>query len=267
MMKTRIISAVVALIIFIPLLLIGGLFFDIAVFVLACLGLREFLNIRSKEKKIPLPIQAISYLSIGLIFSTSIGKGIYEMDLARWVTSLIALALLIPVLFYFKKGEYSVEDALATLAGTLFLGFIFAFAVRIRYTSLPLLIYLLLITTMTDTFAFVTGILIGKHPMSPNISPKKTWEGLAGGLAFGVLISTVFYINVINPEVNLWIIILGSLFLCLLGQFGDLFFSCLKRTHDQKDFSNLMPGHGGVLDRFDSLIFVILGFTLFVTFI
>ena len=110
-------------------------------------------------------------------------------------------------------------------------------------------------------------MLIGKHKLLEEISPKKTWEGTIGGTIIGTFVSTVFYVTVINPNINLGIIILVSLFLSIIGQFGDLVFSAIKRYYGKKDFSNIMPGHGGVLDRLDSLIFVLLGFTFFITII
>ena len=126
-----------------------------------------------------------------------------------------------------------------------------------------LLVYLVLITVMTDTFAYLTGMLIGKHKLLEVISPKKTWEGLIGGTFFGVFIATIYYITVINSNISLLIVIPITLLLSIVGQLGDLFFSAIKRYFDKKDFSNLMPGHGGVLDRLDSLIFVLLAYSFF----
>ena len=127
-----------------------------------------------------------------------------------------------------------------------------------------MLIYLLLITTMTDIFAYVTGMLIGKHKLLEVISPNKTWEGTIGGTIMGVFVSAMFYHTVIDPEFSKVYLLLISLFLSILGQYGDLVFSAIKRYFGKKDFSNIMPGHGGVLDRLDSLIFVLLGFVFFV---
>ncbi len=96
------------------------------------------------------------------------------------------------------------------------------------------------------------------------ISPKKTWEGFVGGTILGTFIAVMFYKTVINPEVILSNLILITLFLSIIGQLGDLFFSAIKRHYNKKDFSNIMPGHGGILDRLDSIIFVMLAFSLFI---
>ena len=110
-------------------------------------------------------------------------------------------------------------------------------------------------------------MLIGKHKMISEISPKKTWEGMIGGTVVGVFIATLFYHNFIDNSLQLYILIIITLFLSILGQFGDLTFSAIKRYFNKKDFSNIMPGHGGVLDRFDSILFIMLGFIFFISII
>ena len=127
---------------------------------------------------------------------------------------------------------------------------------------------MILIATVTDSFALIIGSLIGKHKLIPAVSPKKSVEGSIGGSLVGTIIATIYYFNVIvkNPTTgNVILIIFISLALTILGQIGDLFFSKIKRENNIKDFSNIMPGHGGILDRLDSLSFIVLGYTIFVT--
>ena len=119
-----------------------------------------------------------------------------------------------------------------------------------------------MITTITDSFALFTGMFIGKHKLAPEISPKKTIEGAIGGSLMGTIVATAFYTTVINSSVPLVFVILITLALTVVGQIGDLAFSAIKRYYGQKDFSDLIPGHGGILDRFDSLVFVVLAFIL-----
>ena len=121
-----------------------------------------------------------------------------------------------------------------------------------------------MITIVTDSYAYFIGRLIGKHKLLEEISPKKTWEGTIGGSIMSTFICTVYYITVINPQISILKIIFTVLFLSIIGQFGDLFFSAIKRLFGIKDFSNIMPGHGGILDRLDSIIFVMLAFTFFI---
>ena len=125
------------------------------------------------------------------------------------------------------------------------------------------ILYLLLITTITDTFALLTGMLVGNHKLT-DISPKKTIEGSIGGTLMGTIVATAFYFTVINSSCSLVLLILVTCGLSVVGQIGDLFFSAIKRKHNIKDFSNLIPGHGGVLDRLDSLIFVAIIFMIFI---
>ena len=98
--------------------------------------------------------------------------------------------------------------------------------------------------------------------MCPQISPKKTVEGLIGGVLMGTFVASAFYNTVINSHISLVLVILLTLLLCLVGQLGDLIFSSIKRYYGVKDFSHLIPEHGGILDRFDSLIFVVLAYII-----
>ena len=116
----------------------------------------------------------------------------------------------------------------------------------------------------TDIFAYITGMFIGKHKLLEEISPKKTIEGMIGGTIMGVFIGAMFHHTVIDPTFSKIEILAICTFLSLLGQYGDLVFSAIKRYFGKKDFSNLIPGHGGILDRLDSIIFVLLGFMFFI---
>ena len=112
----------------------------------------------------------------------------------------------------------------------------------------------------TDIFAYEFGIRLGKHKLCPHISPKKSIEGSLFGLLFAVIIGTTVAYFAKTYEafnINIFLFIPISLGLSIVSQIGDLVASKLKRTYDIKDYSNLFPGHGGVLDRFDSVIFVI----------
>ena len=133
----------------------------------------------------------------------------------------------------------------------------------IREKSIFYFIYIILIATMTDTFALFGGTLFGKHKLCLKISPNKTIEGSVIGTIFGVFISVLFIVFTCKLNINIFVLILITLLLSIMGQFGDLFFSSIKRSFNIKDFSNLIPGHGGILDRLDSLIFISLTYILF----
>jgi phosphatidate cytidylyltransferase len=107
---------------------------------------------------------------------------------------------------------------------------------------------------VNDTFAYVCGSLIGKHPLTPKLSPGKTWEGFVGGLLFSMLAAWIFYHFSELYTPGLWIA--AGAITSLFAMAGDLFESGLKRKYKVKDTGEILPGHGGILDRFDSLLFV-----------
>ena len=117
-----------------------------------------------------------------------------------------------------------------------------------------------MITILTDTFAYIGGRLFGKHKLIESVSPNKTIEGSVIGSFIGTILPTAFYVFMINPGESIVIAFIITLILSIIGQLGDLVFSSIKRYYDIKDYSNIMPGHGGILDRLDSIIFVIMGY-------
>ena len=266
-MKTRIISAVIALAIIIPLILNGGAIFNLGVYVISILALKEFLDIKSTKKQIPIFIQLIAYIFITILiaFNSKDLSNVFTLDYR--ILAALFMAFLIPTVFYHERSKYSINDAFFLIGSLLFLGISMSLLILVRSINLNLLIFLLLIPMATDIFAYVTGMLIGKHKLLEEISPKKTIEGMVGGTLMGVFIGAMFHHTVIDPTFSKIEILLICTFLSLLGQYGDLVFSAIKRYFGKKDFSNLMPGHGGILDRLDSIIFVLLGFMFFINII
>lgn len=261
-MKTRTISALIALLILVPIFITGGLIFDITVIILSLLAIKEFMDVKSIKKEVPTIMKFITYILITLIVlsGATTKEMIYSVDIR--LISAIFLIYLIPSVLYHDKNKYSVVDAFYFIGGIFFIGIAFFLLMFTRNTSLSLIIYLFIISILTDTFAYITGMLIGKHKLTI-VSPKKTIEGTIGGSLMATVIGTIYYTTVIN-EKNILLIILVTLFLSVLSQFGDLAFSAIKRYYGKKDFSNIMPGHGGVLDRLDSIIFILLGFMFFI---
>lgn len=266
-MKQRMISAIVATIIFIPIFILGGIWFNIAFFILTLLGLREFMKVREKEKKLPDFIRLISYLMITFLYFENTLNNNLDFSIDYRLVSGIFLTLLLPVVLYHDEKIYDIKDAFYLLGGVFFLGCSMSLFYIYRSYSLELIVFLFLITIITDSYAYFVGRLIGKNKLLEEISPNKTWEGTIGGSLVGTFVGTVYYTTVINPNVDLFQVSIIILFLSLVGQFGDLFFSAIKRKYRVKDFSNIMPGHGGILDRFDSIIFVMLTFTFFLNLI
>jgi phosphatidate cytidylyltransferase len=266
-MKQRIISAAIVLAILITLLLIGGTIFKIFVLIVAVLGLKEMLDIRETKYPIPLLMKLVSFLSlIFLVVNTSLNDDlIFSLDYR--VITLIIFAFLMPVLIYNDSKTYNINDGMFLIGTVIFLGLVFNIGSLLRDHGIMHIAYLLIITITTDTYAYFAGVLAGKHKLIERVSPGKTWEGTIVGTIFGVLISVVFYYIAINDSINIWQLIACTTALSIFGQIGDLVFSAIKRYYNKKDFSNIMPGHGGVLDRIDSLSFVILGYVLFMSII
>ena len=263
-MKIRVISAIVALAIVIPLILTGGMAYNVGVYIISMLALKEFLDIKIVKKQLPIFIQLIAYIFMTLIMlvDENISSSVFSLDYR--ILSALFMAFLIPTVLYHEREKYSVNDAFYLIGGIVFLSISMSLLILVRNVSLNLLIFLLLIPMITDTFAYITGCLIGKHKLLEKISPKKTIEGMIGGTIMGVFISAMFYHTVIDPEFSKISLLMICTFLSVLGKYGDLVFSAIKRYFGKKDFSNLMPGHGGILDRLDSIIFVLLGFMFFI---
>ena len=263
-MTKRIVSAIVLVLIFVPFIIVGELPFTIFMSVLSILGLYELLRVRETKKKFPLVLKIFAYLltCYFCLYNTSSIEFINKFDY-RVMAGIIFL-FITPIVFINNNEKYNLNDALFLIGSVLFIGLSFNLIIITRNYDITYIIYLLLITTITDTFALFTGMLIGKHKLCPKISPKKTIEGLIGGTIMGTFVATIFYNTIISSTVPLVTVIMLTFVLCLVGQLGDLVFSSIKRYYDVKDFSNLIPGHGGILDRFDSLIFVVLAFTILI---
>ena len=151
------------------------------------------------------------------------------------------------------------------IGATLFIGISFTLIIAIRNYNLEYIIYIFLIATITDTYALLTGRKIGKHKLAESISPNKTIEGAIGGSIMGTIVASIYFLEFIDPTASIFAVASMTLILTIIGQIGDLVFSAIKRYYNTKDFSNLIPGHGGILDRLDSIIFIVLAFLLFLS--
>ena len=254
-MKTRIISAIVMIALFVPLLIIGEIPYLVMTTIFAVMGMWELMRL---EEKLPIVIKIVSYLvCIFLIISSYIIKNFNPFN----YYIMLGLFLLYSSLMIINNDidNYSYKDSLWLLIGTLMLGFMFKNFVDIRYVGMYEVIYLFLISTMTDTFALFCGKLLGKHKLT-KISPNKTVEGSIGGSIFGTIIPVIFLI-IIGRKITLSTVVITFL-LTIIGQIGDLYFSSIKRHYKVKDFSNLIPGHGGVLDRLDSILFIMSAYVI-----
>jgi len=160
----------------------------------------------------------------------------------------------------YSKHDSPFQNIAITLFGTLYIAVPFSLLVLFGFPGQTLsgynpglVIGFFFLLWANDTGAYLTGISIGKHPMFARISPKKSWEGFVGGLFFTLLVAFIISRYFIALDRTDWIVI--AIIICIFGVWGDLIESMLKRSLHIKDSGKILPGHGGILDRFDSVLF------------
>lgn len=267
-MKTRIISAVVALGLLAAIMLLGRQALGLAVFAVALVGIREFYH--ALEKGGYKPVKVVGYLSCLPLLYLSFRDAI-NLDGLTFVflpSKGLALAIfvILAALFsiqIFRYGKISISDISVTILGILYVVFLFSFVILVRNMGERGDLYIWLVFAgawAPDTFAYFSGVAFGRTKILPVVSPKKSLEGSIGGIigCVGVMVGLGAYLNSLGiypggiPVVHY--VLLGILCGCI-SQIGDWAASAVKRQVGVKDYGNLMPGHGGVLDRFDSILF------------
>lgn len=241
-LSIRTISGIIGLFLLVSIILKGGYPLSISVYLLSIIGLREFY--RAIEKKHIKPIYGLGYLwATGLFFNN---LNIYNS--LEFLLTIIIIALLILTVV---RKDIGIDDISMTLIGMLYIPFLLSHVV---YLDGSIYIWLIFIIAFgTDTFAYISGNLLGKRKLCPEVSPNKTIEGAIGGVIGSVILTTTFALYFqLGP---IWKIVILSIICSVLSQLGDLVASQTKRATGIKDYGSIMPGHGGVLDRFDSIIF------------
>lgn len=261
-MPIRVISAAIMLAIVIPLIIIGKIPYAIGIGLIALLAFLEI----SKLNNYPVIIRLLSFISLILITYSNFDANMIINGLSYKTLSISLLLIFIPIVYFQPKGRYTVNDAFKLLGFIILVGLGLNYLILVRNMDLKYLLFVLLIPIITDTFAFISGSLVGNHKFT-KISPKKSIEGCLIGSAMGTFVMTMFYTTFIGNQSNIFIIIGLTLLMTIIGQVGDLFFSAIKREYNIKDFSKLIPGHGGILDRLDSIIFVVICFMIFIDYL
>lgn len=250
-MKTRILSGVLML----PLLIfvvLGGIPLAIACFIIGVMGIREFFNcFKAADIKASEGIAVASAAMLYTVYLT-VPNG---KELNDYIMPWLFLSVAASMLYLFKFNERKLEDALVTIIGIVYIVF---FPLHVSLTEQSgeygILVWLIFLTAFgTDIMAYFTGYAIGKHKLAPNISPKKTIEGSIGGVVGSIVLCGIFGYFVV-PEILVHCLVIGAIG-GIISQLGDLTASIFKRKLGVKDYGNLIPGHGGILDRFDSVLF------------
>ena len=258
-MKTRIISAVIML----PLLIflyLGGMWLKVAVVIISFIGLDEFykgFKAEGVDPCMPVGFGSIPLLYIFHTINTSQPQG--GPDGSVLYLLWLFIVVVASMVYGFKVEERKTEDMAATVLGIFYVVFFFHFAVLIDECEYAHnYIWLVFIIAFgTDIFAYFTGMLLGKHKLCPTLSPKKTIEGAVGGMVGAMVFSLLFGNFFLEPghAFNIHFILM-TLIGSVISQLGDLSASAFKRQMGIKDYGKLIPGHGGILDRFDSVLFV-----------
>lgn len=253
-MKQRIITGLLIALVAFPPLIIGGIPLRILVFALSGLASYEILNVRQTKDNWAL----IIFLFVSIL-------ALYMVPNEFYVSAIIAFLILLFSICICTK-EFNIEDVSYVFVVTMILTLAVKGIIHIHSYGGFVLFFVAVACYGTDMGAYFFGVFFGKHKMIERISPKKTWEGAIGGWFLGVVASYLFGINFItNLSPN--IILLCSLTIPVIAQIGDLSFSAIKRQYSVKDFGSIFPGHGGVLDRIDSLLFCLMYFNAILLFI
>lgn len=233
-----------------PLLVIlyfGGYVLFAACLLIGIMGVREFYNgFHAMDVR---PSFAIACVAAVALYAVNL-----LTENSQWYMLWLFGVMLVSLLYLFNIEHRKLADAMATITGIFYVIFFSFHVTLVDQTSYGILIWLIVITAFgTDVMAYFSGYALGKHKLCPKISPKKTIEGSVGGILGSVILSGVFgYFFASEILVHCLIIgVLGG----IVSQFGDLTASIFKRKMGIKDYGNLIPGHGGILDRFDSVLF------------
>ncbi|MCL2081405.1 MAG: phosphatidate cytidylyltransferase [Oscillospiraceae bacterium] len=255
-MKTRVIVALLLLpLLFIVLYFTPPWVLPLTLSLMSMLAVHELLGITDFVRKRRIMVYALAFTGAVPIFEYFDPPG----ELMLLGTFVFVVLLFAEGLFDHKNITFEIVGG--TFTASLIIPSFFSSAMRIMEMENGkfIVLFAVIIPVMTDIFAMLTGMLFGKTRLLPEISPKKTVEGCVGGIIFAVIFSLVYGLILrfaFGFYVDYLVILLLAVVGSIAGQLGDLAFSYIKRGFKVKDFGAIFPGHGGVLDRFDSLLFV-----------
>ncbi len=254
-MRTRISSALLAIPLLVAVLALGGKILLIVLTAVSTIALWEFYNtFHTTDVR---PFYMIGILTGAII---NITMGVYSNAALTYVTAAVVFCTLTCFVAMIAQNKARILDLGVTLLGLIYVSLLMSMIFLIYSMDHgPIIIWLVfIIAWIGDTFAYFVGINFGKHKLCPEISPKKSVEGAIGGI-FGSVLGTLVFGLIVHRITGLKVHNLRLIPISLIGgimaQMGDLAASLLKRYANIKDFGKLMPGHGGILDRFDSILF------------
>ncbi len=243
----------------------GGILYTVVIGLLSIFAILEYVSLLKKQNLRPqtgvilffsLVLLAFVFWKYGEQIPNSLNSGASVIATDSFFMFILVLVFFVTLTLELLRGdpEQGLINAAVNLFGAVYIGFMFAYILLLRFLpdGLFYVLFALGVTWANDSAAYFVGVLLGKHKLFPRISPKKSIEGYIGGIAGGLVGAFVLALLFKKPMVPLLII---SLFAVIAGQFGDLVESIIKRNAGVKDSGTFLPGHGGILDRLDSVLF------------
>lgn len=260
-MLTRTIWGIIAAVIAFFIIMAGGIYLTLTIGALTTLAVLEYVELLKKQNLRPQTEVIIGISLLILTFIQANQFGLINENLFRsneqLISFMLVAAFFILLIFELLRGDpnQGLINVAVNLFGIVYIGLMFAFFLLLRFMpdgdGFFYMLSTAFITFANDTAAYFIGIKFGRHKLSPKISPKKSVEGSIGGLLGGLVIAVVIGLFFHKP---IWLMLLLGAMIVIAGQFGDLIESIIKRNAGVKDSGMFLPGHGGVLDRIDSLL-------------
>lgn len=252
-LKQRIVTGVIAGLVFITLLVLGGYWYAGLIVLLSIIGYREYMQMNGFTKyKLTAAVGLISLLYLTMPWETFGGSLPVSSTAIIWLTMFVLLFITVA-----SKNTITIDQVSVILLGVIYIGFGFNYMIAIRLAEHGLFwsIVVFVCIWASDSGAYFVGSKMGKHPLWPQISPKKSIEGAIGGVVISMIVALGFAWYAPDMLGLGKALVLGFV-IAVVGQVGDLIQSAYKRVKGIKDTGTLLPGHGGVLDRMDSWLIV-----------
>ena len=252
MFKTRLLSGIVLVILALFLIISGHEILLFATLAISCIGMFELYRVFKMEKTV---LAGVGYLAAIVYYCNLQWKFLPDLMIL-----FMAFLILLMFVFVFAYPKFHADQVMAAFFGFFYVAVMLSYVYQTRMlTAGAYIVWLIFLCSWgCDTCAYCAGMLLGKHKMAPKLSPKKSVEGGIGGIVGAALLGAIFAVAAnkitgagVNPAQYAVICGVGG----MISQIGDLAASAIKRNHDIKDYGKLIPGHGGILDRFDSVIF------------
>ena len=249
MFKTRLISGIVLVIIALATIISGSWILFFTLLAVSLIGMRELYKVMKVSDEHVTVLELVGYLGAVLYYIAM------KADFGNYGTMAIIISMILILFVYvFGYPKYHAEQVMAAFFGVVYVAVMLSFIYLTR--SLPdgkFLVWLIFLCSWgCDTCAYCAGMLIGKHKMAPVLSPKKSIEGAVGGVAGAALLGVIYAAATQGKMAEYALICAVG---ALISMVGDLAASAIKRNQNIKDYGKLIPGHGGILDRFDSMMF------------